>query len=83
MQIDLEPSAVTGKARLVTTTMVLPLTGGPSLSWLSRVAEFHGRNRHKDRTGSGEHIVEHVAVYVGQTEVAAAVAVGQVPVVHA
>ena len=77
------PSAVTGKARLVTTTVVLYLTVGISLSWLAHVAEFHGRNRHKDGTGSGEHIVEHVAVYGGQTEVAAAVAVGQVPVVHA
>ena len=77
------PSAVTGKARLVTTTVAPPLTGGPSLSWLSRVAEFHGRNRHKDGTGSGENIVEHVAVYVSQTEVAAAVAIGQVPVIHA
>ena len=36
------PSAVAGKAPLVTTTVVLPLVG-PSLSWLSRVAEFHGR----------------------------------------
>ena len=45
------PSAVTGKARLVTTTAVLPPTVGTALSRLSRVAGFHGRKPSQEWNG--------------------------------